>query len=137
MVPNPFSADQQTAVEALAASAGRMDKRVEIASVVRAFPALATAAPVAVMLQAGRLHMQLGRAAHACCFCRRAWSQQPHSCERHDALEMLAFTCHPASDADVSDGAQLSPRNGHHRSKRFSTLNRKQTNDEPWNSRWS
>jgi hypothetical protein len=52
-----LSTDQQTAVEALAASAGRRDKRVEIASVVRAFPTLAAAAPVAVMLQAGRLHI--------------------------------------------------------------------------------
>jgi uncharacterized membrane protein len=59
-----FSADQQTAVEALAASAGRMDKRVEIASAVRVFPALTAAAPVAVMLQAGRLHMHFGQPAH-------------------------------------------------------------------------
>jgi hypothetical protein len=57
-------ADLQTAVEALAASAGRMDKRVEVASVVRAFPALAAAAPVAVMLQAGRLHMHFRQPAH-------------------------------------------------------------------------
>jgi hypothetical protein len=102
-----------------------MDKRVDIASVVRAFPALATAAPVAVMLQAGRMHMHFGQTAHmlaastavpallrCCLLASRAWSQQPHGCdgERHDALEMLAFTCHPASDADVPDGAQLMQR---------------------------
>jgi hypothetical protein len=102
-----------------------MDKRVDIPSVVRAFPALAPAAPVAVMLQAGRLHMHFGQTAHmlaastavpallrCCLLASRAWSQQPHSCdgERHDALEMLAFTCHPARDADVPDGAQLMQR---------------------------
>jgi hypothetical protein len=47
-----------------------------------------------------------------CLLASRAWSQQPHSCdgERHDALEMLAFTCHPARDADVPDSAQLMQR---------------------------
>jgi hypothetical protein len=119
-----LSANQQTAVEALAASAGRMDKRVGIASVVRAFTALAPAAPVAVMLQAGRLHMHFRQPAHMlaastavpafvrCCLASCAWSQRPHGCdgERHDALEMLAFTCHPASGADMPDGVQLMQR---------------------------
>jgi hypothetical protein len=41
-----------------------MNKRVEISAVVRAFPALATAARVAVMLQAGRLLMRFGQPAH-------------------------------------------------------------------------
>jgi hypothetical protein len=87
--------------------------------VVRAFPALAAVASVAV-IRTSRLHMHFGQPArcfHSCaCACAllasRAWSQQPQSCDRegYNALEMLAFACHPAREAGVLDGAQLMQR---------------------------
>jgi len=103
-----LSADQQAAVEALAAGAGRMNKRVEIASTVAVMLQAREAAHALRTAHMLATSMAVPALARCCLLASRAWSQQPHSCDgkRHDALEVLAFTCHPR-DADVVDGAQL------------------------------